>query len=180
MSEQTVPLYTVTSGRRVNKARKNLDKALEEGTLGDPDDAGSFFVSVEAETPEDAVTIVNEALAKAGAGDDFVIRETTAGREMADGDPRQGGSDEAAPTTDPDPASEAAADAAVTAEVDAVAEPEPEPSADADATSEAVDAPFDPTPRESEQAGTTSPWKGLAPIGALLVLLFFVRRRRRR
>jgi hypothetical protein len=99
MAKQTVPLYTVTSGDRVSKARDSLADALGGAQLGDPDDAGGFEVSVDAESPEAARDLVREAFARAGTGDDFVIREGTEGREMPADDPRQA-DDEASPTTE--------------------------------------------------------------------------------
>src|SRR5215213_7303052 len=98
MAKQTVALYTVTSGDRVSRARDSLAEALGAAQLGDPDDAGGFEVAVDAESPEAARAIVQEAFAKAGAGDDFVIREGTEGREMPAGDPRQAGAEETATT----------------------------------------------------------------------------------
>ena len=98
MAKQTVALYTVTSGDRVSRARDSLAEALGGAPLGDPDDAGGFEVAVDAESPEEAREMVREAFARAGTGDDFVIREGTEGREMPAGDPRQAGG-ETAPTT---------------------------------------------------------------------------------
>ena len=98
MAKQTVALYTVTSGDRVSRARDSLAEALGGAQLGEPDDAGGFEVAVDAESPEEARALVREAFAKAGTGDDFVIQETTEGREIPPADPRQAG-DEAAPTT---------------------------------------------------------------------------------
>ena len=98
MAKQTVALYTVSSGDRLSRARDSLAEALSDAQLGDPDDAGAFEVSVDAESPEEARKLVREAFARAGTGDDFVIREGTEGREMPADDPRQAG-DEASPTT---------------------------------------------------------------------------------
>lgn len=98
MAKQTVALYTVTSGDRVSRARDSLAEALGGARLGDPDDAGGFEVAVDAESPEEAREMVREAFARAGTGDDFVIREGAEGREMPAGDPRQAGG-ETAPTT---------------------------------------------------------------------------------
>ncbi|HEV2813833.1 MAG TPA: hypothetical protein VGW10_11335 [Solirubrobacteraceae bacterium] len=130
MAKQTVALYTVTSGDRVERARTSLAEALGDARLGDPDDAGVFQLAIDAESPEEARKLVREAFGKAGTGDDFVIRETTEGREIADDDPRQGteggvaepqtpASDAAAPESDaaaPDPdAAAAGSDAAASA-----------------------------------------------------------------
>ena len=90
MAKQTVALYTVTSGDRVERARTSLAEALGGAELAPADDAGAFDVAVDAETPEEAIALVREAFARAGTGDDFVIRETTEGREMPADDPRQG------------------------------------------------------------------------------------------
>ena len=98
MAKQTVALYTVTSGDRVSRARDSLAEALGDARLGDPDDAGGFEVSVDAESPEAAIELVREAFARAGTGDDFVIQEGTEGREIPAGDARQSG-DEASATT---------------------------------------------------------------------------------
>jgi cobalamin biosynthesis Mg chelatase CobN len=102
MAKQTVALYTLTSGDRVERARTSLAEALGDAKLGDADDAGVFELSVDAESPEAARDLVREAFAKAGTGDDFVIREGTEGREIADDDPRQAGS------STPDPSSRVA------------------------------------------------------------------------
>lgn len=98
MAKQTVALYTVTSGDRVSRARDSLAEALGNTQLGDPDDAGGFEVSLDAESPEAARELVREAFARAGTGDDFVIQEGTEGREIPAGDARQSG-DEASATT---------------------------------------------------------------------------------
>ena len=90
MAHQTVALYTVTSGDRLEHARRSLSQALDGAPLGDVDDAGIFELEVDAESPDRARELVSEALARAGTGDDFVLRETTEGREMPAGDPRQG------------------------------------------------------------------------------------------
>ena len=96
MSQQTVALYTVTSGDRLEQARTSLAEALGGATLGEVDDAGVFELNLDAESPDQARALVQEAFARAGTGDDFVIRETTEGREIAPDDPRQAGADEAA------------------------------------------------------------------------------------
>ncbi len=96
MAKQTVALYTVTSGDRLERARTSLAEALGDAQLGDLDPAGGFELTVDAESPEAARELVREAFARAGTGDDFVLRETTEGREMPDDDPRQG----PAPTSD--------------------------------------------------------------------------------
>ena len=94
MAKQTVALYTVTSGDRVSRARDNLAEALGDAQLGDVDDAGTFEVAVDAESPEAARELVREAFARAGTGGDFVIQEGAEGREMPEGDPRQAGAAE--------------------------------------------------------------------------------------
>ena len=91
MAQQTVALYQVKSGRRAKKAHKSLAEALGEATIGEPDDAGSFDISVDAESPQEAREIVRDALARAGTGAEFVLRESTEGREIPPDDPRQGG-----------------------------------------------------------------------------------------
>jgi hypothetical protein len=96
MSQQTVALYTVTSGDRLEQARASLAEALGGASLGEVDDAGVFELNLDAESPDQARALVQEAFARAGTGDDFVIRETTEGREVAPDDPRQAGADQAA------------------------------------------------------------------------------------
>ena len=91
MAQQTVALYQVKSGRRAKKAHKSLAEALGEAEIGEPDDAGSFDISIDAESPQEAREIVRDALARAGTGADFVLRESTEGREIPPDDPRQGG-----------------------------------------------------------------------------------------
>src|SRR5918998_214688 len=62
MAKQTVALYTVTSGDRVERARSSLAEALGGATLGDPDDAGVFEVSVDAKSAaSDAASTVRDA-----------------------------------------------------------------------------------------------------------------------
>ena len=183
MAQQTVPLYTVTSGDRLDQARTSLAEALEGAQLGEPDDAGSFDVSLDAGSPEEARKLVGEALARAGTGDDFVIRESTEGREIPADDPRQGGAarDRAAAVADAASAVAAAASAArsgdteaakesITAAADAARE------AAADAASAARGAAADAAPAAAQE----SPWRQLVPIAGLLLLLALVRRRRRR
>src|SRR5918997_4378238 len=90
MAKQTVALYTVTSGERFERARESLAVALGGAKLGDLDDGGILELSIDAKSPEAARELVREAFARAGTGDDFVLTETTEGREMPADDPRQG------------------------------------------------------------------------------------------
>ena len=89
MAKQTVPLYTVSSGDRVERARASLAEALGDAELGAGDDAGGFEVTLEASSSEEAQERVREALAHSGTGDDFVLRGSITGREMPADDPRQ-------------------------------------------------------------------------------------------
>ena len=171
MAKQTVALYTVTSGDRVERARTSLAEALAGADLGDPDDAGSFEVALDAESPEAARELVREAFARAGTGDDFVIREGTEGREMADDDPRQGDVGKGAAA-----AAAAGDDAEGRAEGGDGAAPDPASRvADAAGADSARAAASDYASSAQE-----SQWSRFAPIGALLLLLMIVRRRRRR
>lgn len=88
---ETVALYTVTSGKRLERARERLSEALGDASVGEPDDAGVLSVSVDAESADAAEDRVRAALADSGTGDDFVVRETTEGREIPAADPRQPG-----------------------------------------------------------------------------------------
>jgi hypothetical protein len=90
MSE-TVALYTVTSGERLERARERLSEALGGATLGDPDSAGVLSVELDAESSADAQERIRTALASSGTGDDFVLRQTTEGRAIPTDDPRQPG-----------------------------------------------------------------------------------------
>jgi preprotein translocase subunit SecF len=90
MSE-TVALYTVTSGERLERARERLSEALGGATLGDPDSAGVLSVDLDAESSDAAKERVRTALAESGTGDDFVLRTTVEGREIPVDDPRQPG-----------------------------------------------------------------------------------------
>jgi hypothetical protein len=204
MAKQTVALYTVTSGDRVERARTSLAEALGEAKLGDPDETGAFDVSVEAESPEAARELVREAFARAGTGDDFVIRETTEGREMPADDPRQGDAgangDRATRVAD---AASAVADAAGTAAgaareaagsaADAAREAAASDAAQsaraaaagaAESVREAVDE-KGVAGAASDYASTAagaareSPLRRFAPIGGLLLLLWVLRRMRR-
>ena len=188
MAKQTVALYTVTSGDRVERARTSLSEALEGAQLGDPDDTGAFEVSVDAESPEAARELVREAFARAGTGDDFVIRETTEGREMAADDPRQAGADEAVAA--------AAADAGAADTGDGAGGGEDRAGQVADAAESVRAAASDATASAREaidekgvagaasdyarDAAQTDAWRRFAPIAGLLLLLAIVRRRRRR
>jgi hypothetical protein len=209
MAKQTVALYTVTSGDRVERARSSLAEALGGATLGDPNDAGVFEVSVDAESPDAARDLVREAFARAGTGDDFVLQETTEGREIDPSDPRQGPEaserpDPSARVADAASAVAAAAGGAASSAADAARTAAGSDAADsvreaatgaassareaaggaADSVREAVD--------EKGFAGAASDYastaadaakqdrvRQLAPIGALLLLLLIVRRRRR-
>ena len=100
MSE-TVALYTVTSGERLERARDRLSEALGGATLGDPDSAGVLSVELDAESADDAKSRIRTALAESGTGDDFVLRTTTEGREMPLDDPRQAGAGHAEAASTP-------------------------------------------------------------------------------
>ena len=54
MAKQTVALYTVTSGDRLEAARASLADALGGAKLGDLDEEGHLELSVDAESPEAA------------------------------------------------------------------------------------------------------------------------------
>ena len=199
MAKQTVAVYTLTSGRRVNRARTSLAEALTDADIGDPDDAGVFELSIDAESPEEACALVRDAFGRAGTGDDFVIRETTEGREMPADDPRQGteggaaaGPDRSARVADAASAVAAAASGAASSAGDSAREAATSAaeSARAAATSaadsvrEAVDE-KGVSGAASDYASTAadaarqSPLRRLAPIAGLIVLLAIVRRRRR-
>ena len=189
MAQQTVPLYTVSSADRVEQARSSLAEALADAKLGDADDAGSFDVSIDAESPEEARRLVEEALARAGTGNDFVIRETTEGREIPADDPRQAPGAGVAATEGEEEAGERPSDrsARVADAASAVAAAaEAARSGDTDAAKEALsDAAGSARDAARAAAGDAAPqdssfWKQLAPIGGLLLLLALMRRRRRR
>ena len=114
MAKQTVPLYTVSSGDRVDRARASLAEALGEAQLGDADDGGGFEVTLEADSTGDAEERVREALASSGTGDDFVLRGSITGREMPADDPRQPDdvAEDEAPAPSPDERARGVADAA--------------------------------------------------------------------
>ena len=115
MSE-TVSLFTVTSGERLERARERLSEALGGATLGDPDSAGVLSVDVDADDADAASARVRSALADSGTGDDFVLRETTEGREIAPDDPRQpGAGGEASVSTPAGEMTDDASDSAVRA-----------------------------------------------------------------
>ena len=209
MAKQTVALYTVTSGDRVERARSSLAEALGGADLGKPDDAGIFDVPVDAKTPEEARELVREAFARAGTGDDFVIQETTEGRELADDDPRQGpgveaeaedadagagegnGDGEDRATRVADAASAVAAAASDAASSDAADSARAAASSAADAARDAASSVREAVEEKgvggaaSDYASTAAnaaqgrDWSRFAPIGGLLLLLLVLRRRRR-
>ena len=154
MSE-TVALYTVTSGERFERARDRLSEALGGATLGDPDDAGFVSVAVDADSADDAAAAVRSALADSGTGDDFVLRESTEGREIPADDPRQpGAGDKASASTPP---GEIGGDAA------------------ADAVREAAGASTTPgggaTPKSGGRAKTIAKYAAPALAGVILALV---------
>lgn len=114
MAKQTVPLYTVSSGDRVDRARASLAGALGDAQLGDADDGGGFDVTLDADSSSDAEELVREALASSGTGDDFVLRGSITGREMPADDPRQpeDAADDEPPAPSPDERAGHVADAA--------------------------------------------------------------------
>lgn len=181
MPQQTVALYTVTSGDRLEQARSSLAEALGDASLGEVDDAGVFEVELDADSADEARTRVQEAFGRAGTGDDFVIRETTEGREMPADDPRQGG-DGASTASSSDVRDKAStiADAARTVA-----------AAAGDAGTRAREAAEESgaagTAREfagqaqssAAEATAQRPWlKAGAPIAGLLLLLVLLRRAR--
>jgi hypothetical protein len=196
MAKQTVALYTVTSGDRAERARTSLADALGDAQLGDVDDAGVFEVAVDAESPDAARDLVREAFARAGTGDDFVIRETTEGREMDPDDPRQGpapdGGEAAGDSDSRSPVADAAsAVAAAASSGDTQAARDAARSAAADAA-EAVRAAASSAREAVDDKGVAGAasdyataaqqrdWSRYAPVGGLfLVLLLLLRRGRR-
>ena len=141
MAKQTVPLYTVSSGDRVERARASLSEALGGAELGTPDDAGAFEVALDADSSDDAAERVRTALASSGTGDDFVLRGSITGREMPADDPRQPehAPDDEAPAPSPDERARGVADAASrVADAARAAASDPERTV-ADATSQLAD-----------------------------------------
>ncbi|HEV3000626.1 MAG TPA: hypothetical protein VGW75_07795 [Solirubrobacteraceae bacterium] len=173
MAKQTVALYTVTSGERVERARTSLADALGDAKLSDPDEAGAFEVAVDAESPDAARELVREAFARAGTGDDFVIRESTEGREMPADDPRQG------PGADGDGADPAGRVAEAASAVAAAASGAAREAAGSDAAG-AARAAASSARDAASGAGGSDRVRQFAPIAGLLVLLFALRRARRR
>src|SRR5688572_10063583 len=113
MAKQTVPLYTVSSGDRVERARTSLGEALGDAELGNADDAGAFEVTLDAGSSDEAQERVREALGTSGTGDDFVLRGSITGREMPADDPRQPeDADDGAPAPSPEERARGVADAA--------------------------------------------------------------------
>ena len=76
MSEtHVVALEMLDRGERADRAREELDRELGDAVVSQPDDAGVFEVSVEADSAEDALRKVWDALAAAGADDHIVFLE---------------------------------------------------------------------------------------------------------
>jgi hypothetical protein len=152
MPKQTVALYTLTSGDRVERARESLAIALGDAKLGEPDDAGVFELKVDAKSPKAARELVREAFARAGTGDDFVIREGTKGRAMPADDPRQGDTpDRSARVAD---AADAVAAAAAAGTSDTA-------GSDGDATAEAAATEGDAAPEAETPAREAVDEKGV-------------------
>ena len=196
MAKQTVPLYTVSSGDRVERARTSLSDALSGADLGAADDAGAFEITIDADSADDAQERVREALASSGTGDDFVLRGSITGREMPADDPRQPeDAEDEAPGPSPEERARGVADAASrVADAARAAASDPERTV-ADATSKLADeAPkrvADATQRLADSAPGTAgaaaervsgtDWRRLAaPLGGAFVALLVIARLRRR
>lgn len=74
---QLVTLHAESGGERLEQQRQALAQALDGGTVGAPDEAGMLEVEVTAESHEEALVLVRDAIAAAGADDHFTFPQTT-------------------------------------------------------------------------------------------------------
>jgi hypothetical protein len=76
VSEQVVTLLVDEPGELANKAYRRLADQLGDAEVGEPDpETGVFDVTVDAESREEALNHVWNALAAAGADDEIVFLE---------------------------------------------------------------------------------------------------------
>lgn len=64
-----VALQQLDRGERADRARRAVVEAVPDATFSEPDETGVFEVSVEADSYEDALERVWDAIAAAGADD---------------------------------------------------------------------------------------------------------------
>jgi hypothetical protein len=76
MERHKVAMFMLHFGSpRDQTAREELAAALPEATVGEPDDVGVFDVEVEADSIEDALQEVWDAVAASGTDDHLVFLE---------------------------------------------------------------------------------------------------------
>jgi hypothetical protein len=74
-SEYRVALYSLEQGEARDLALVDLGKALPGADIGEPDDVGIVEVSLEADSFDDALTKVWDAVAAAGVDDQLAFAE---------------------------------------------------------------------------------------------------------
>jgi hypothetical protein len=75
MSEHAIGMYMLDRGERGEEARAGLARALEDATVGSPDETGTFEIRLEADGQEQALQRVWDAVAASGADDHIVFLE---------------------------------------------------------------------------------------------------------
>jgi hypothetical protein len=75
MSSQTIAMHIPRRTPRAGQALEELARALPGAEVGEPDDAGIFEITLEAQDVEEALEQVWDAVAATGADDDVVFAE---------------------------------------------------------------------------------------------------------
>jgi len=70
-----VGMVMLDSGARAEEARSRLAGAVGDGTATEPDETGAFEVTVEADSQDDALQRLWDAVAAAGADDHIAFLE---------------------------------------------------------------------------------------------------------
>jgi len=71
----TIGLVLLDRGALSDGARRRLEEAVDQGTATEPDETGAFEVSLEADSQDDALQRVWDAVAASGADDHVAFLE---------------------------------------------------------------------------------------------------------